>query len=49
MKVRTRLTLWSAGIMFVSLLVMGGLSYHELVIDRRGEGRSGRDHGPSQP
>jgi signal transduction histidine kinase len=29
MTIRTRLTLWYAGIMFVSLLVMGALVYHE--------------------
>ena len=28
MSIRTRLTLWYAGIMFVSLLAMGVLSYH---------------------
>ena len=34
MSIRTRLTLWYAGIMFVSLTLMGVLSYHEFVSDR---------------
>ncbi len=32
MSIRTRLTLWYAGILFVSLLAMGGLSYYEFVV-----------------
>jgi len=35
MTVRTRLTLWYAGIMFVSLLAMGGLSYYKFVQEPR--------------
>ena len=35
MTVRTRLTLWYAGIMFVSLLAMGGLSYYKFVVEPR--------------
>jgi signal transduction histidine kinase len=33
MKIRTRLTLWFVGILFVSLLAMGVLSYYELVAE----------------
>jgi signal transduction histidine kinase len=33
MSIRTRLTLWYAGIMFVSLMVMGVLSYHAFAPD----------------
>jgi hypothetical protein len=33
MKIRTRLTLWFVGILFVSLLAMGILSYYELVAE----------------
>jgi signal transduction histidine kinase len=37
MSIRTRLTLWYAGALFVSLLLLAGLSYHELVIERLAE------------
>jgi len=33
MTIRTRLTLWFTGILFVSLLAMGALSYYELVAE----------------
>lgn len=33
MTIRTRMTLWYAGVMFVSLLAMGALSYHEFAPD----------------
>jgi signal transduction histidine kinase len=36
MTVRTRLTLWYAGIMFVSLVAMGMLSYYKFVHEPRG-------------
>jgi heavy metal sensor kinase len=35
MTVRIRLTLWYAGIMFVSLLAMGALSYYKFVLEPR--------------
>jgi len=34
MKIRTRLTLWYAGILFGALLLMGLLSYYELIVAR---------------
>jgi signal transduction histidine kinase len=37
MTVRTRLTLWYAGLMFVSLLAMGFLSYYEFVDEPRND------------
>jgi len=40
MSIRTRLTLWYAGIMFVSLLAMGMLSYHAFAPESPGSGRS---------
>jgi len=36
MTIRTRLTLWYAGILFVSILLISGLLYHELVLEKRG-------------
>ena len=38
MSIRTRLTLWYAGIMFVSLLAMGVLSYHAFAPEPRAVG-----------
>lgn len=38
MRIRTRLTLWYAGVIFLSLLVMGGLAYREFVPGSRGTG-----------
>ena len=38
MSIRTRLTLWYAGIMFVSLLAMGILSYHAFAPEPRAAG-----------
>ena len=35
MTIRTRLTLWYAGIMFVSLVAMGILSYHAFAPEPR--------------
>ncbi len=35
MTIRTRLNLWYAGILCLALLVMGGFSYHEFVVERR--------------
>lgn len=43
MTIRTRLTLWYAGIMFVSLLAMGALSYHEFVVEPRNRALRGRE------
>jgi signal transduction histidine kinase len=40
MSIRTRLTLWYAGIMFVSLLAMGILSYHAFAPEPQTSGRS---------
>src|ERR1041384_4770750 len=40
MKIRARLTLWYAGIMFVSLLAMGALSYYKFVLEPRREARN---------
>jgi signal transduction histidine kinase len=44
MSIRTRLTLWYAGIMFVSLLAMGILSYHAFAPEPRTAGRSPDEH-----
>jgi signal transduction histidine kinase len=35
--IRTRLTLWFAGVLFISLIAMGALSYYELVAEPRRE------------
>jgi len=35
MTIRTRLTFWYAGILFISLLIIGALTYHERVIEGR--------------
>ena len=43
MSIRTRLTLWYAGIMFVSLLAMGILSYHAFAPEPRPPGDSPAD------
>src|SRR6267142_657194 len=40
MTIRTRLTFWFAGVLVVSLLAMGGLSYYELVIEPRNKARA---------
>ena len=37
MTIRTRLTLWFAGVLFVTLLAMGALSYYELVLEPRNQ------------
>jgi signal transduction histidine kinase len=37
MTIRTRLTLWFTGILFVSLLAMGALSYYEFVMEPRSQ------------
>ncbi|MHB8522583.1 MAG: sensor histidine kinase [Limisphaerales bacterium] len=39
MTFRTRLTLWYAGVMFVSLLIMGASTYREFAPEPRAEGR----------
>jgi signal transduction histidine kinase len=40
MTIRTRLTLWFAGVLVVSLFAMGGLSYYELVVEPRNKERA---------
>ena len=35
MTIRTRLTLWYAGILFASVLLIAGLTYHELVVEKQ--------------
>jgi signal transduction histidine kinase len=35
MTIRTRLTLWYAGVFFASALVIGGVAYNELVVEKR--------------
>ena len=37
MTIRTRLTFWYAAALFLSLLLIAGLSYHELVVERLSE------------
>jgi hypothetical protein len=39
MTIRTRLSLWYATIMFIALMAMGVLLYHQLVIEPRQEAR----------
>jgi signal transduction histidine kinase len=39
MTIRTRLTLWFAGVLMVSLFAMVGLSYYELVVEPRNKAR----------
>lgn len=43
MKIRTRLSLWYAVVMFVALMLMGSLLYYQLVVEPRQEAR--RHHG----
>ena len=43
MTIRTRLTLWHAGVMFIALLAMGGLSYYEFVVEPRRHVAPGAD------
>ncbi len=35
MTIRMRLTLWYAGVLFISILSLGSISYYELIIERR--------------
>ncbi len=35
MTIRTRLTLWYAGILFASVLLIAGLAYHEFVVEKQ--------------
>jgi len=50
MSIRTRLTLWYAGIMFVSLLAMGMLSYHAFAPEPQSSGRGiGTPAKPDEP
>ena len=46
MKIRTRLTLWYSGILFVALVVMGSLSYVELAVHRDRGRNPDRDESP---
>lgn len=39
MTIRTRLTLWYAGVLFLSILVIGSVAYHEFVVERRADQR----------
>jgi signal transduction histidine kinase len=50
MTIRTRLTFWYAGIMFVCLLVMGALVYHEFAPEPHADSRQkiGEDEGDLQ-
>ena len=56
MRIRARLTLWYAAVMFASLTLMGALAYHEFVSEgghaqrrRGGEGRRGGQGGHGSP
>jgi len=41
MTIRSRLTFWYAGILFVSALLIGGLSYHELLAEKARDAATG--------
>src|ERR1041384_6626659 len=43
MTIRSRLSLWYAAVMFVSLLAMGGLLYFKFVVEPRREAANSRD------
>ena len=45
MTIRTRLNLWYAAILCIALLVMGGLSYNEFVVEKRHEHRRQKNEG----
>lgn len=42
MTIRTRLTLWYAGIMCLSMVAMGGLAYHEFIVEPRNRATNAR-------
>jgi len=46
MTIRTRLTLWYAGVLFVSILLMGAVAYHEFVVEKRRDRKSSQQHEP---
>lgn len=48
MTIRMRLTLWYAGMLLVSLLLMSGVLYHELVYEHRGEAAAEPAEGPTK-
>jgi signal transduction histidine kinase len=48
MRIRTRLTLWYAAVMFASLTLMGVLAYHEFVRDDHAQRRHGGGGGRGQ-
>jgi signal transduction histidine kinase len=50
MRIRTRLTLWFAAVLIISLLAVGALSYYELVLEPRENARIARASGkPLEP
>ena len=49
MTIRVRFTLWLAGVLFVSLLIMAGLSYYELVIEPRSKALIRQDDPSESP
>ena len=49
MRIRTRLTLWYAAVMFASLALMGVLSYHEFVREAERYRAEYRAHGEDRP
>jgi signal transduction histidine kinase len=40
MTIRTRLTAWYAGILFIFTLIIAGLAYHELVVERKSHSKN---------
>ena len=42
MTIRTRLTLWYAGVLGASVLVIGGVAYHEFVLEKHREQRAAK-------
>jgi signal transduction histidine kinase len=48
MTIRTRLTLWYSGMLLVSLLLMSGVLYYELVYERQGVPPEQRERAPKQ-
>jgi signal transduction histidine kinase len=48
MRIRTRLTLWYAAVMFASLGLMGALSFHEFVREVDRYRTQDREHGPDR-
>ncbi len=44
MTIRTRLTLWYAGVLCISVLVIGGVAYNEFVLEKHREQRAAKQH-----